>query len=69
MKATKTNRKLVSITAPGVATDASAYGNEHLERIAVAAYYRAEARGFAPGQELDDWLTAEKEVSAPAGGI
>ena len=30
-----------------------------LERIAVAAYYKAEARGFAPGYEMDDWLEAE----------
>lgn len=31
-------------------------------RIEVAAYYRALARGFAPGHELDDWLAAEKEA-------
>lgn len=31
-------------------------------RIAEAAYWRAERRGFAPGHELDDWLSAEKEV-------
>jgi hypothetical protein len=31
-------------------------------RIAIAAYYRAEERGFAPGGELDDWLSAEREV-------
>jgi hypothetical protein len=30
--------------------------------IATAAYYRAEARGFAPGRELDDWLAAEAQV-------
>ena len=30
--------------------------------IAEAAYYRAERRGFAPGQEVEDWLDAEKEV-------
>jgi DUF2934 family protein len=33
-------------------------------RIAEAAYWRAERRGFVPGQELDDWLAAEKEVDA-----
>jgi hypothetical protein len=32
--------------------------------IAEAAYYRAEKRGSAPGQELDDWLAAEKEIEA-----
>ena len=31
-------------------------------RIAEAAYWRAERRGFTAGQELDDWLAAEKEV-------
>jgi hypothetical protein len=30
--------------------------------IAQAAYLRAEARGFTPGQELEDWLSAEAEV-------
>jgi hypothetical protein len=30
-------------------------------RIAERAYRRAEQRGFAPGQELDDWLAAEAE--------
>jgi hypothetical protein len=33
-------------------------------RIAEAAYWRAERRGFAPGHELDDWLHAEREVDA-----
>ncbi len=32
------------------------------EQIAVAAYFRAQARGFTPGGELDDWLAAESEV-------
>lgn len=31
-------------------------------RIAEAAYWRAERRGFTAGQELDDWLAAEKDV-------
>ena len=30
--------------------------------ITEAAYHRAEARAFAPGHELDDWLAAESEV-------
>ncbi len=33
-------------------------------RIAVAAYHRAQHRGFAPGQELEDWLAAEREIDA-----
>ena len=30
--------------------------------IAEAAYYRAEARGFEAGHELEDWLAAESEI-------
>lgn len=32
--------------------------------IAVSAYYRAQARGFSAGRELEDWLEAEQEVAA-----
>jgi len=32
--------------------------------IARAAYFRALNRGFAPGNELADWLAAEVEVDA-----
>ena len=37
------------------------------ELIAVGAYYLAEKRDFAPGAELDDWLTAEAQVEAMGG--
>lgn len=30
--------------------------------IEAAAYRRAAERNFAPGHELEDWLTAEQEV-------
>jgi Protein of unknown function (DUF2934) len=33
-------------------------------RISEAAYRIAEARGFASGSELDDWLAAERDVDA-----
>jgi hypothetical protein len=32
--------------------------------IAEAAYFRAEKRGFAPGDATADWLAAEAEVDA-----
>src|SRR5712691_4017851 len=32
------------------------------EMIARVAYLRAEARGFAPGHELEDWLSAEADI-------
>lgn len=31
-------------------------------RTAECAYYKAEARGFEPGHEVEDWLAAEAEV-------
>ena len=35
---------------------------EREQMIATLAYLRAEQRGFAPGQEQEDWLQAEAEV-------
>ena len=31
--------------------------------VAELAYYKAEARGFESGHELEDWLAAEAEVT------
>lgn len=31
--------------------------------VAESAYYKAEARGFESGHELEDWLAAEAEVT------
>lgn len=33
------------------------------QHIASIAYLKAEARGFLPGHELDDWLEAEVEIN------
>ena len=33
------------------------------QSIAEAAYYRAERRGFEAGNEIDDWLAAEAEIT------
>jgi len=37
------------------------------ERIRQRAYELHQARGGAPGQELDDWLQAERELKAEMG--
>ena len=47
--------------------DRSSDQQERENRVAVAAYFRAKARGFEPGQELDDWLAAEAEVGGLHG--
>jgi Protein of unknown function (DUF2934) len=45
-------------------SDESAWpsAEEIYRMIREAAYLKAEARNFAPGVELNDWLEAEKEV-------
>ena len=37
---------------------------EHHDKIAIAAYYCAEHRGFSGGDCVTDWLTAEAEINA-----
>ncbi len=37
---------------------------EFQEMVAVNAYYRAEKRGFKPGDEMDDWFEAEKDIKS-----
>lgn len=39
------------------------------ERIRVRAYNLFRGRGFEPGRELDDWLTAEHEICWPAAEL
>jgi len=34
------------------------------EMVAVAAYLRAERRGFSPGREMEDWYEAAAAVDA-----
>ena len=38
--------------------------DDRQQRIATIAYYKAEARGFEPGYEMEDWLAAEAEIDA-----
>jgi hypothetical protein len=37
---------------------------ERDQMVRMAAYFRAQQRGFAPGNEWEDWLAAEAEISA-----
>jgi hypothetical protein len=41
------------------------FSDDRQQRIAEAAYWRAERRGFKPGHELEDWLEAERDIDAP----
>ena len=44
------------------ATTAAVSPQQRYDRVAEAAYLRAEHRGFLPGCELQDWLNAEAEI-------
>ena len=59
-----TARKDRSKTTPVIPleSDAPPSAEDRLGYIATAAYFKAEARGFQPGQELDDWVAAEHEI-------
>ena len=47
----------------GAATRSRApYATAREQQIARLAYEKAEARGFLPGHEVDDWLEAEAEI-------
>ena len=37
--------------------------------IEEAAFYCAERRGFKPGHELEDWLTAERGINLACGQL
>ena len=43
-------------------------GDDKQSRIAVLAYYKAEARGYEPGYEMQDWLDAESEIMEKTKG-
>ena len=50
-----------TIAAPEAAADRR-LTDDLAQAISDAAYYHAQARGFAPGHELEDWVAAEREV-------
>ncbi len=56
-----TQKRSSTTTKPDVE---QAFDEERHRRIAEAAYYRAERRGFVPGGDHEDWLEAEKEIQA-----
>ena len=57
-------RKAEAPPGPGAAIGL----HEREMMVARAAYFRAEKRGFAPGNELQDWIEAEAEVLQLVGG-
>ena len=51
-------------TAPKPAAGTVTAGDaDRQAMVAMAAYFRAQKRGFAPGYEVEDWVAAEAEIS------
>jgi hypothetical protein len=55
-----------TVTRPAAAAAGTA-GPDRAELVRLAAYFRAERRGFAAGYEIEDWLAAEAEVAEKLG--
>jgi len=60
-KPTKSNGAAKKESAVAGACASQSDDSHPNEMIAVAAYFCAEQRGFAPGNELADWFQAEAE--------
>ena len=64
----KSRKRQDDISSPDPDIVADSRRNEYdPERIAARAYELYLARGGGDGQDWDDWLAAERELSAPAG--
>ena len=63
--APKTAKKKVSkkASAKGLTNPLQITAEERWRMIATAAYFKAEQRGFSPGNEFQDWLDAEAEIN------
>lgn len=54
----------VKKAAVGTVTKTTITSDERRRLIALAAYYRAERKGFGKTNPVEDWLLAESEVDA-----
>ena len=52
------------MTPPNVDVTTPKTPEEIAEWIAVAAYYKAQERGFTPGNEVENWIEAEREIAS-----
>jgi hypothetical protein len=62
--ATKSTRTTASRAADGQAPIKQIDPEQRRHLITQGAYFRAEKRNFAPGFEIQDWLSAEAEVDS-----
>lgn len=51
---------------PVIGSESLPLDEDKYARVAERAYFKAEARGYEPGHEIQDWLEAEaEEISRP----
>jgi hypothetical protein len=62
IESTKPKSKAKSKKEPNIST-LELSDEDRLCLVAESAYYKAEARGFESGHELEDWFAAEAEVT------
>jgi hypothetical protein len=56
--------RAASDSVPASRAQGTGNGEDRQEMIAIAAYYRAERRGFDGGDPMLDWLEAEAEIDS-----
>lgn len=61
---TRTPSPAAAKARPGAKKTGLVSPEERMRLIAEAAYFKAEQRGFAEGDELGDWIEAEAEIDA-----
>lgn len=49
---------IAKLSSKNIATEPNCF-----QWVSVAAYYKAEARNFEPGKEVEDWIAAETEYT------
>jgi len=63
-KTTRSRKKPPAEPAIETAVTVGYTSDQLRSMIAMAAYYRAQSRNFAPGNDMEDWLVAEQQVIA-----
>jgi Protein of unknown function (DUF2934) len=68
MESIVATRKVDNNPIPIIGMESKTENEDKTSRIAELAYFKAEARGYEPGHEMQDWLDAEAEVMSKTKG-
>lgn len=67
MEPLKATQKKSKNPIPVIGMESKPSSGDRDALVAERAYYKAEARGYEPGHEIQDWLEAEAEVDEGVG--